>query len=62
MVKVTYKHWQTGVHLEVIGTMPEAFNNEANDRIVVKRLDGTFEDVIKTTIIRVEEWNPREYI
>jgi len=62
MLKVTYKHWQTGTQLEVVGTMPKELNNQANDRVIVKRLDGTFEDVIKTTIVRVEEWNPREYI
>jgi len=62
MLKVTYKHWQTGVKLEVVGTLPKALNNEANDRIIVKRLDGTFEDVIKSTVIRVEEWNPKEFI
>jgi len=62
MLKVTYKHWQTGTQLEVVGTMPKELNNQANDCVIVKRLDGTFEDVIKTTIVRVEEWNPREYI
>ena len=62
MLKVTYKHWKTGVELEVVGTMPKELNNQVNDRVIVKRLDGTFEDVIKTTIVRVEEWNPREYI
>lgn len=62
MLKVTYKHWQTGTELEAVGTMPKELNNQANDRVIVKRLDGTFEDVIKTTIIRVEEWNPNEFI
>ena len=62
MLKVTYKHWQTGTKLEVVGTLPKELNNQANDRVIVKRLDGTFEDVIKTTIVRVEEWNPIKYI
>jgi len=62
MLKVTYKHWKTGVELKVVGTMPKELNNQVSDRIIVKKLDGTFEDVIKTTIIRVEEWNPNEFI
>tara|TARA_Y100000389_G_scaffold149724_1_gene149146 strand:+ start:2093 stop:2272 length:180 start_codon:yes stop_codon:yes gene_type:complete len=58
MVKVTYKHWKTGKELEVIGTMPPQFNNGISDRILVKTANGSFEDVIKSTIIRVEEWSP----
>ena len=58
MVKVTYKHWKTGKELEVIGTMPPQYNNGISDRILVKTRDGSFEDVLKSTIIRVEEWSP----
>ena len=59
MVKVTYKHWKTGKILEVVGTTPKQYNNGMNDRILVQKLDGSFEDVIKTTIVRVEEWSPK---
>ena len=58
-VKVIYKHWKTGMHLEVVGTMPKEYNNENSERFVVKRHDGTLEDVLKSTVIRVIEWSPR---
>lgn len=58
MVKVTYKHWKTGVILEVVGIVPKNYNNGSSDRILVKRPDDTFEDVIKSTIVKVEEWPP----
>lgn len=55
MLKVTYTHWKSGKTLEAIGTMPKELNNQVNDRVIVKHPDGTFTDIIKTTIIRVEE-------
>ena len=58
VIKVTYKHWKSGKLLEVVGTMPEQYNNGISDRILVQKPDGSFEDVIKTTIVRVEEWSP----
>ncbi len=58
MLKVTYKHWKSGVRLEAIGTMPKGVNNGMSDRIVVKQRDGTYKDIIKSTIIRVEECDP----
>ena len=59
VIKVTYKHWKSGKILQVIGTMPEQYNNGISDRILVQKPDGSFEDVIKTTIVRVEEWSPK---
>ena len=59
VIKVTYKHWKSGKILKVIGTMPEQYNNGISDRILVQKPDGSFEDVIKTTIVRVEEWSPK---
>lgn len=58
-VKVVYKHWKSGMHLEVIGTMPKELNHEKSDRFVIKKHDGHFEDVLKSTVIRVTEWSPR---
>lgn len=52
MVKVTYRHWQTGEELFVVGTMLE-YNNTLSDRIVVKTVEGKYEDIIKTTIIEI---------
>ena len=59
VIKVTYKHWKSGKLLEVVGTMPEQYNNGISDRILVQKPDGSFEDVIKTTVVRVEEWSPK---
>ena len=59
VIKVTYKHWKSGKLLKVVGTMPEQYNNGISDRILVLKHDGSFEDVIKTTIVRVEEWSPK---
>jgi hypothetical protein len=58
MLKVTYKHWKSGVKLEAIGIMPQHFNNGSSDRIVVLQPDGTYKDIIKSTIVRVEECDP----
>lgn len=58
MLKVTYTHWKTGKQLEVVGTMPSQYNNPISDRILIQKPDGAYEDVIKSTIIRVEEWSP----
>ena len=58
MLKVTYKHWKTEATLEVTGTMPQHLNNGSSDRIVVKQRDGAYKDIIKSTIIRVEECTP----
>lgn len=58
MMKVTYEHWKTGEKLEVTGTIPAQYNNSSSDRIVVETPDGHFEDIIKSTIIRVEECDP----
>jgi hypothetical protein len=62
MLKVTYKHYKTGVWLEAVGEMPNNYNNGSSDRIVVKQPDGTFVDIIKSTIVRVEECSPKEFI
>lgn len=56
MVKVVYKHWKKEKTLEVVGTMPPELNNGSSDRLVVKTIDGKFEDVLKSTVIRVEDY------
>jgi len=56
MVKIVYKHWKKEKTLEVVGTMPPELNNGSSDRLVVKTIDGKFEDVLKSTIIRVEDY------
>ena len=54
MVKVNYKHWQTGEELFIVGTILTHVN-EDSDRIVVKTDEGHYEDIIKTTIIEIIE-------
>ena len=55
MVKITYKHWSKGKVLEVTGTMPTRLNNNHNDRIVVQKPNGDYEDVLKNTVIKIED-------
>ena len=53
MIKILYKHWKTGVVLEVSGEI--LFNRPDSDRLVLRKEDGTFEDIIKSTIISIEQ-------
>jgi hypothetical protein len=54
MVKVIYKHWTKGHILEVTGVMPKELNNGSSDRLIIMKDDGSFEDVLKSTVIRIE--------
>ena len=54
MVKVIYKHWTKGNILEVEGVMPEQLNNGSSDRLIILKDDGNFEDVLKSTVVRIE--------
>jgi len=50
MVKIIFKHWKTGKHLQEVGTIEH--DHPDSDRLVLKRLgDGQFVDIIKNTII-----------
>ena len=53
-VKVTFKHWKSGDELSVTGSIV-SWMNENSDRIIVEKEDGGFEDIIKETIVSVEE-------
>ena len=55
MVKITYKHWSKDKVLEVTGTMPTRLNNNLNDRLVVQKPNGDYEDVLKNTVITIED-------
>ena len=52
--KVTFKHYKTGEKLTVVGTLPKELNNPRSDRLVV-RSGFTLVDVIKSTIISIED-------
>ena len=55
MQKITYKHWTKDKVLEITGTMPTRLNNNHNDRYVIQTPDGEYEDVIKETVISIED-------
>ena len=53
-VKVIYKHWKTGMHLEVIGVMPKELNHENSERFVIKRSkDGVLEDRMSSPWLKI---------
>ena len=51
--RIKFKHYKTGKVLEVIGTLPKELNHTQSDRYVV-RAGFTFVDVIKSTVISIE--------
>jgi hypothetical protein len=53
-VKVTFKHWKSGDELSVTGKIVP-WMNENSDRIIVEKDDGVFEDIIKDTIVSIED-------
>jgi len=53
-VHVVFKHWKTGEPLHVTGILA-TWVNEQSDRIVVETEYGVYEDIIKDSIIKVEE-------
>ena len=55
MIKIIYKHWKKEKTLEVTGTLPPALNNGSSERLVVRTPDGQLEDVLKNTIITIED-------
>jgi hypothetical protein len=54
MIKVIYKHWTKGHILEIVGTMPKELNNGSSERLVVKLQDGSYSDILKSTVVRIE--------
>jgi len=54
MQKVKFKHWKTGKELSVEGVVVN-WVNEQSDRIVVEKQKGEYEDILKNTIISIEE-------
>ena len=52
--KITFKHYRTGEMLTVVGVLPPELNHPQSERYVV-RSGFTLVDVIKTTVISIEE-------
>lgn len=55
-VRLIYKHWSKDKELEVSGTLPEELNNPSSDKFVVQLEDGSYEDVIKSTLVYMSEY------
>jgi hypothetical protein len=57
MIRITYKHWKKPDKILVVeGELPQNLNRQTtNDRYIVKCTDGGWEDVLKSTIIKMEE-------
>lgn len=51
-MRVTYKHWKTSKELMCEGSIIK--NSPDSDRIVIKKEDNSYEDILKNTIIRIE--------
>ena len=50
MVKIIFKHWKTGKHIQEVGTIEH--DHPDSDRLVLRRLgDGRLIDIIKETIV-----------
>ena len=52
--KITFKHYKTGEKLTVVGVLPTELNNPQSERYVV-RSGMTIVDIIKSTVISIEE-------
>jgi len=52
---IDYRHWKTEEHLVAFGEIPDELNSDDSDRLVVKLQDGSYEDIIKSTIIQVKK-------
>lgn len=53
-VQITFKHWKTNKELSIKGIVAD-WVNEQSDRIVVKKEQGGYEDILKNTIIKTED-------
>jgi len=58
MKRIKFKHWKTGEELIEIGNLPQALNKNPNsDRFVLQTTRGEYVDIIKDTIIVMEDVN-----
>ena len=62
LVKIKFKHWKTSEPIEVIGK-PVVYNSSgASDRIHFLKENGSYEDIIKNTIIQMWEQQDDEWV
>jgi hypothetical protein len=55
VVKVIFSHWTSGNELTAQGKL--LHSHPQSERIVIIKEDGTHEDILKNTIIKMEEIN-----
>ena len=53
-VRITFKHYQNGKLLEMQGVLPQEYNSNLSDLYVLKKYDGTLEDIRKRTVVELE--------
>lgn len=53
MKNISFKHWKTGEILNRTGEIL-VFNTQS-EKLILKLEDGSFEDIFKNTIIKIEE-------
>lgn len=54
-IKVKFKHWKTGKLLEVSGHKVTYNSCSQSDRYILLKENGTYEDIIKATIVDIQE-------
>ena len=60
--KIVFKHWKTGEELERTGIWHNNLNNPSSYRYVLETNPGKFEDIMKNTVVSIEEVNDRVQI
>ena len=50
---IKFKHYKSGGLLSVTGYISHRLNNNVSDKIIVSKLDGTYEDIIRESIVDI---------
>jgi hypothetical protein len=53
-VRIKFKHWKTDKLLEVEGERVD-YNSPQSDRYLILKENGAYEDIIKETIVEINE-------
>jgi hypothetical protein len=53
-VRITFKHYENGKLLEMQGVLPEEYNSDRSDFFILKKYDGSLEDIRKNTVVEFE--------
>jgi hypothetical protein len=54
--KFTFKHWKSGDIIEIVGEEIPRYNHPSSDRlIVIEHETNKMHDIIKNTLVKVEE-------